>query len=224
MKNIALLIDADNSPSKYIQNILDELSNYGNINIRRAYGNWTSPNLNGWQAIIQDYAIQPIQQYDLTKGKNATDIALSIDAMDILYTKKIDVFCLASSDCDFTPLATRLLADGKLIIGFGQKKTPASFVNSCSKFIFLEEKDEFSDHIKFKINRKLIQLLSNAVTTTREQNGWSNLSRVGSLVSNHTSFDLKDYGCTRLSELIDNVDIFEIKREKNQIFVKKSIL
>ena len=223
MKNIALLIDADNSPSKFIQYILDELSNHGIVNIRRAYGNWTSPCLNGWQAIIQDHAIQPIQQYDLTKGKNATDIALTIDALDILYTKKVDAFCIASSDCDFTPLATRLLSDGKLVIGFGQEKTPTSFVNSCSKFLFLEGKNEASKNIEFKLNKKLVQLLSNAVATTTEQDGWSDLSRVGSLISNHASFDLKNYGCTRLSELIDIVNIFDTKREKNQIFVKKNL-
>ena len=140
--NIALLIDADNSPAKSIQKILSELARHGKVNIRRAYGNWTSRNLKGWEAVLQENAIQPIQQYDLTKGKNATDIAMAIDAMDMLYTKQIDTFCLVTSDCDFTPLATRILSEGKSVIGFGERKVPAVFVNACSTFLFLGEEEE----------------------------------------------------------------------------------
>ena len=180
MKNIALLIDADNCPSKFIQKILTELASYGKVNIRRAYGNWASTNLNGWQAIIQDHAIQPIQQYDLTKGKNATDIALTIDAMDILYTKNADAFCIVTSDCDFTPLATRILSEGKLVIGFGQRKTPTAFVNACSTFLFLDEekkkKSTSSKENEVKKDTKLVKLLRNAIATTIEDDGWSKLS------------------------------------------------
>lgn len=136
--NIALLIDADNSPASKIEEILDELANYGVINIRRAYGNWKSPHLKGWEAILHDYAIQPMQQFAYTKGKGATDAAMIIDAMDLLYTKDLNGFCLVSSDSDFTPLVMRIRANGLKVFGFGEKKTPEPFVNACSKFLYLE--------------------------------------------------------------------------------------
>ena len=224
MKNIVLLIDADNSPAKFIQEILTELAHYGKVNIRRAYGNWTSPNLKSWAAIIQDHAIQPIQQYDLTKGKNATDIALTIDAMDILYTKNIDAFCIVSSDCDFTPLVTRILSDGILVIGYGQRKAPSVFVNACSKFLYLDEKKiEKPKNNKTNDLQKdsyLIKLLRNAVKTTQEEDGWSKLSRVGTLISNHASFDSRNYGYARLSELIEEIGIFELKNQRTHLIVK----
>lgn len=222
MGNIALLIDADNSPSKSIQQILTELASHGKVNIRRAYGNWVSSNLNGWQAIIQDHAIQPIQQFDLTKGKNATDIALTIDAMDILYTKNTDAFCIVTSDCDFTPLVTRILSEGKLVIGFGQRKTPPAFVNACSTFLYLDEEDKEknteSPNNKLKDNIKLIKLLRNAIRTTEQDDGWSTLSHVGTLISNHASFDSRNYGYSRLSDLIESLDVFELKRDQNKHF------
>jgi len=222
MGNIALLIDADNSPSKSIQQILTELASHGKVNIRRAYGNWVSNNLNGWQAIIQDHAIQPIQQFDLTKGKNATDIALTIDAMDILYTKNTDAFCIVTSDCDFTPLVTRILSEGKLVIGFGQRKTPLAFVNACSTFLYLDEEDKEknteSPNNKLKENIKLIKLLRNAIRTTEQEDGWSALSHVGTLISNHASFDSRNYGYSRLSDLIESLDVFELKRDQNKHF------
>jgi len=224
MKNIALLIDADNSPAKFIQEILTELAHYGKVNIRRAYGNWTSSSLKGWEAIIQNHAIQPIQQYDLTKGKNATDIALTIDAMDILYTKNTDAFCIVSSDCDFTPLVTRILSEGKLVIGYGQRKTPSVFVNACSKFLYLEdkkaEKPKSNKGKELQKDNYLIKLLKNAVKTTQEEDGWSRLSRVGTLISNHASFDSRNYGFTRLSELIEEIGIFELKKRDSHLIVK----
>ncbi len=225
MNNIALLIDADNSPSKFIQKIITELASYGKVNIRRAYGNWASSNLNGWQEIIHDYAIQPIQQYDLTKGKNATDIALAIDAMDILYTKNADAFCIVTSDCDFTPLVTRILSDGKIVIGFGQRKTPTPFVNACSTFLYLDEEVKLEANKKkqketdLKSDLKLLKILRNAVATTKEDDGWSKLSRVGALISNHMSFDSRNYGYSCLSDLIQAADVFELKRDKNKHYV-----
>lgn len=220
MGNIALLIDADNSPSNSIQQILTELASHGKVNIRRAYGNWVSNNLNGWKAIIQDYAIQPIQQFDLTKGKNATDIALTIDAMDILYTKNADAFCIVTSDCDFTPLVTRILSEGKYVIGFGQRKTPSAFVNACSTFLYLDDEDRERNNDgynqKLKSNLKLIMLLRNAIATTKQEDGWSQLSRVGTLISNHASFDSRNYGYSQLSDLLKSIDVFELTRDKNQ--------
>ena len=226
MNNIAMLIDADNSPSKFIQKILTELASYGKVNIRRAYGNWASSNMNGWQAVIHEHAIQPMQQYDLTKGKNATDIALTIDAMDILYTKNADAFCIVTSDCDFTPLATRILSEGKFVIGFGQRKTPTAFVNACSTFLFLDEeqKDETISSKKkgLRKNEKLIKLLRNAISTTKEEDGWSKLSRVGALITNHSSFDSRNYGYSRLSDLLQAVGIFTLKRDSNNHYIVKS--
>ena len=226
MNNIAMLIDADNSPSKFIQKILTELVSYGKVNIRRAYGNWTSSNMNGWQAVIHDHAIQPIQQYDLTKGKNATDIALTIDAMDILYTKNADAFCIVTSDCDFTPLATRILSEGKLVIGFGQRKTPSAFVNACSTFLFLDEEQKkktiSSKEKELRKNEKLLKLLRNAISTTKEEDGWSKLSRVGALITNHSSFDSRNYGYSRLSDLLQAAGIFTLKRDDNNHFIVKS--
>ena len=226
-QNIALLIDADNSPSKFIQTILTELASHGKVNIRRAYGNWASAHLNGWQSIIHEHAIQPIQQYDLTKGKNATDIALTIDAMDILYTKNADAVCIVTSDCDFTPLVTRILSDGKIVIGFGQRKTPSAFVNACSKFLFLDDEIKTKSSSskgkekELENNTNLMKLLRNAVVTTKDDNGWSKLSRVGTLISNHASFDSRNYGYTRLSDLIEAIELFELKRDdKNHFMVR----
>ena len=136
--SIALLIDADNSPASKIEEILDELAKYGVINIRRAFGNWKSPHLKGWEDVLHDYAIQPMQQFAYTKGKDATDMAMIIDAMDLLYTKHLDGFCIVSSDSDFTPLVMRIRANGLKVFGFGEKKTPEPFVNACSKFLYLE--------------------------------------------------------------------------------------
>ncbi|MES9900421.1 MAG: NYN domain-containing protein [Sedimenticola sp.] len=226
VENIALLIDADNSPSKSIQQILNELAKYGKVNIRRAYGNWVSNNLNGWQTILHDHAIQPIQQFDLTKGKNATDIALTIDAMDILYTKNTDAFCIVTSDCDFTPLVTRILSEGIFVIGFGQRKTPSAFVNACSTFLFLDEEGEKGEKEKtnelknnlLKEKLKIVKLLRNAIKTTEQEDGWPSLSRVGTLISNHASFDSRNYGYSRLSQLVESIDMFELKRDDNKHF------
>ena len=140
--SIALLIDADNSPASKIEEILDELAKYGVINIRRAFGNWKSPHLKGWEAVLHDYAIQPMQQFAYTKGKGATDAAMIIDAMDLLYTKDLNGFCIVSSDSDFTPLVMRIRANGLKVFGFGEKKTPEPFVNACSKFLYLENLGE----------------------------------------------------------------------------------
>lgn len=230
-RNIALLIDADNAPAKSIQVILSELARYGKVNIRRAYGNWTMQSLKGWESILQDYAIQPIQQYALTKGKNATDIAIVIDVMDILYTKQVDVFSIVTSDCDFTPLITRILSEGKTVIGFGERKTPSPLVNACSNFLYLDEDqinpngEERSNNTprkngnSLKCDTKLMNLIRDAIKGTESEDGWANLSRVGSHISNHASFDSRNYGYERLSDLISAIDLFELKRDKNKHFI-----
>jgi uncharacterized protein (TIGR00288 family) len=221
-QNIALLIDADNSPAKSIQKILSELARHGKVNVRRAYGNWTSKNLKGWEAALHEHAIQPIQQYDLTKGKNATDIAMTIDAMDMLYTKQMDAFCLVTSDCDFTPLATRILSEGKSVIGFGERKVPSVFVNACSTFLFLDDEGEKPvkklSHNELKGDTKLMNLIRDAISGTENEQGWAKLSRVGAHISNRASFDPRNYGYSRLSDLIEAVGLFELRRDENMHF------
>ena len=216
-EKIALFIDADNAPAAKIDTILSELARYGVVNIRKAYGNWKSPTIKPWEDVLHEYAIQPIQQFDLTKGKNATDIALVIDAMDILYTKDVDAICLVSSDCDFTPLVTRALADGKTVLGFGERKAPAAFVNSCSKFLFL---DEVSQHVTvqticastLKQDTKLMNLLRQAVEAVEDESGWAQLGTIGAHISNHASFDHRNYGYKKLSDFFTAIDLFEMKK------------
>ena len=219
-EKIALFIDADNAPAVKIDTILSELARYGVVNIRRAYGNWKSPCIKPWEDVLHEYAIQPIQQFDLTKGKNATDIALVIDAMDILYTKDIDSLCLVSSDCDFTPLVTRALADGKFVIGFGERKAPKAFTNSCSKFLYLDEIQPPSSantksHIK--CDTKLMNMLRQAVEAAEEHDGWANLGPIGKHISNHASFDQRNYGFKKLSDLFAAIDLFEMKQTHGSV-------
>jgi uncharacterized protein (TIGR00288 family) len=221
-EKIALFIDADNAPAAKIDIILSELARYGVVNIRKAYGNWKSPCIKPWEDVLHEYAIQPIQQFDLTKGKNATDIALVIDAMDILYTKDVDTICLVSSDCDFTPLVTRALADGKFVIGFGERKAPMAFVNSCSKFLYLDEmqnqeqsKQKPEAHIK--CDTKLMNMLRQAVESSEDDDGWANLGPIGKHISNHASFDQRNYGFKKLSDLFSSIDLFEMKQTNGSV-------
>ncbi|MFX4226635.1 MAG: NYN domain-containing protein [Porticoccaceae bacterium] len=216
-QKIALFIDADNAPAGKFEDVLSEVANYGVVTIRKAYGNWKSPTLKAWEDLLHEYAIQPIQQYDLTKGKNASDIALVIDAMDVMYTKQIDVMCFVSSDSDFTPMVTRALAEGKVVLGFGERKTPSPFVNACSKFLFLDQEKEAASAVvkpkNIKSDTKLINLLRHAIEATEEdEDGWAALGPVGSNISNKTSFDTRNYGFRNLSSLFKAIDLFELKR------------
>lgn len=215
-QKIALFIDADNAPASKFEDVLSEVANYGVVTIRKAYGNWKSPTLKAWEDLLHEYAIQPIQQYDLTKGKNASDIALVIDAMDVMYTKQIDVMCFVSSDCDFTPMVTRALAEGKVVLGFGERKTPSAFVNACSKFLFLDQEKEITKTAvkpkNIKSDSKLINLLRQAIEATEDEDGWAMLGPVGSNISNKTSFDTRNYGFKNLSSLFKAIDLFELKR------------
>lgn len=224
-ESIALLIDADNAPSVKIDFIITELATYGVVNIRRAYGNWKNPLLAGWEKILHEYAIQPVQHFDLVKGKNATDMALLIDAMDILYTKSVGTFCIVSSDCDFTPLVLRLRAEGKRVIGFGGQKAAEPFVNSCSQFLYLDE-DEKAKKLRtakatnpaaLKNDKKLVGILRKAVEAVAVENdqGWASLGAIGNHIRNQGSFDQKNYGFKKLSDLFKAIGIFEIKGTKN---------
>lgn len=238
---IALLIDADNSPADMIDEVLDELAKEGVINIRRAYGNWKSPHLNAWAALLHDFAIQPIQQFDYTKGKNATDAAMIIDAMDLLYTKQLDGFGIVSSDSDFTPLVMRLRANGQKVYGFGEQKTPKPFVNACSKFLYLEHlrraeeaasstptesaapattpEGKGSDtpvpgRVDAKALRgdtRLVNLLRKAVEAAADEEGWAGLGAVGQHISKQASFDSRNYGYAKLSGLFQAIGLFDIR-------------
>ena len=233
-KTIAVLIDADNAPASKFDLVLNELANVGMISIRRAYGNWKKDNLKQWEKILFDYAIVPVQQYDLTKDKNASDIALSVDAMEILFTKEIDIFCIISSDCDFTPLVTKLLGAGKYVYGFGEEKTPEPFKNVCSKFLILNTKNQEEKVGVEKVNNnqnkrsgtelkqdtKLMNLLRNAIEITEDEDGWSNLSDIGRVISNQTPFDSRNYGYKSLNALVKEINKFEIKKVKNTYMIR----
>lgn len=217
--SIALLIDADNAPAARIDFIIAELASYGVVNIRRAYGNWKKPELSGWAKILHDYAIQPIQHFDLVKGKNGSDMALLIEAMDILYTKTVGTFCLVSSDCDFTPLVLRLRADGKPVIGFGGKSAAAPFVASCTRFLFLDDARSSVQAprakptgAELKKNTKLITMLRNAVEAQADADGWAALGNVGSHIGNQGSFDSRNFGFAKLGDLFAAIDLFELKK------------
>jgi uncharacterized LabA/DUF88 family protein len=237
---VALFIDADNSPSRKIEAILAELAVLGVVSIRRAYGNWRSPRLESWVQVLHEHAIQPVQQFDLVKGKNATDMAMAIDAMDVLHGKPVEVFCLVSSDCDFTPLVTRLRADGKQVIGFGERKSPEPYVNACSRFVYLDdipvavsiqpllsgaspaETEEQGvppagrrNGQELKGDSKLMNLLRNAVLYAADDDGWAPLGLVGSRIANQASFEPRNYGYARLIDLFAAIDLFEMRRVGN---------
>ncbi len=225
-QKIALFIDADNAPASKFEEVLSEVAKYGVVTIRKAYGNWKNTSLKPWEDLLHEYAIQPVQQYDLTKGKNASDIALVIDAMDVMYTKDIDVMCFVSSDCDFTPMVTRALAEGKVVLGFGERKAPSPFVNACSKFLFLDQEPRQNGTVQtksknIKSDTKLINLLRRAIEATEEDNGWARLGPVGAHISNKTSFDTRNYGYKNLSSLIKAIDLFELKRGQDKAYLVK---
>ena len=231
---IALLIDADNAPASKIEAIVSELAKYGVANIRKAYGNWKSPTLKAWEQCLHEYAIRPVQQFDYTKGKNATDAAMIIDAMDLLYSQQLDAFAIVSSDCDFTPLVMRVLTNGLKVYGFGEKKTPLPFVYACSTFLYLETIDQavISEETskinasakktgkELKQDTKLISLLRSAVSSTLDDDGWSNLGAIGGHIANQASFDPRNYGYVKLSGLFEAIDLFEIHRKDMAVYVR----
>ncbi len=225
-QKIAVFIDADNAPAAKMDLIISELAKYGVVNIRRAYGNWTKSALKSWEVILHEYAIEPIQQFDMTKGKNAADIKLVIQVMEVLYTKKVDVICLVSSDCDFTPLVTHALSEGKVVIGFGERKTPIPFVNACSKFLYLDEPkstapEKINEKKNIKSDTRLISLLRQAIEANEDEDGWAMLGPIGSHISNQTSFDQRNYGFAKLSGLFKSIDLFEMKKSGgNQYLVR----
>ena len=217
--NIALLIDCENAKPDAIDGILGELAEKGTINIRRAYGNWK--NQGGWEEKLHPFAIQPIQQFAYTKGKNAIDMCMAIDAMDLLYTEKLDCFALVTSDSDFTPLVLKLLAKGKSVIGFGESKTPDPFKKACSLFIHTDNFKEPTDEhpLPAKGTRKaknelrgdteLMNVLRAAIEGMKGESGFAPMGRIGHYISNHSSLSSKNYGYARWSDVIRATEYFE---------------
>lgn len=219
VKKLAVVIDADNAQPSIVSELLAEIANYGIASVKRIYGDWTSSGLTGWKEVLLEHSIQPIQQFAYTKGKNATDSAMIIDAMDLLYTGNFDGFCIVSSDSDFTRLASRIRESGLTVYGFGEQKTPSPFVSACDKFIFTEvlrlATDE-SPAIKAKSRNqlrqdsKLVHMLRNACEASSDDTGWSGLGAVGSNIAKQSpEFDPRNYGYKKLGELVAATELFE---------------
>lgn len=213
-QKLAVLIDADNAQASVINELLAEVSRYGTASIKRAYGDWTTSNLRGWKDVLHMLAIQPMQQFSYTSGKNSTDSSLIIDAMDLLHAGNLDGICLVSSDSDFTRLATRVREAGLVVYGFGQKKTPQAFVAACDKFIYTEILRPGHDEMVVQSVESpdlLEPMIRAAVIATTKENGWSPLSSIGSmLVKNSSSFDPRNYGFQKLGELVRKQNYLEV--------------
>ena len=236
---VALLIDADNSPASKIGLILNELSTFGASNIRRAYGNWKKNELKGWEELLHEHAIRPMQQFDYTKGKNASDMAMVIDALDLLYTDKPDAFGIVSSDSDFTPLVMHLRAKGAAVYGFGSRKTPEPFVNACSRFLFLDDLRPLAGEpeedaapaqrlrltpAQLRQDAKLVNLLRNAVRAAEDDDGWARVNAVGNQIANQASFDSRNYGYATLTKLLAATELFEIVDEgRSSVSVREKL-
>ena len=229
--HIALFIDCDNISHRAIEGIISELSNYGVVNIRQAYGNWTKSNLKNWEEKLLEFAIKPIQQFDYSKNKNATDILMTIDAIDLLHTKNIDAFAFATSDSDFTPVVMRVQQEGIKVFGFGEKKTPDAFMAACSQFIFTEKlmnttddpvekntvkvlKEVRKTSLQLQEDKWLRKLLANAQNQTMDEFGWSNLADMGAYINNKSSFSPINYGYKKLSTLLKVMDTYDLYLDK----------
>jgi len=234
-KRIAVLIDADNVSEKYIKAIFDEIANHGTPTYKRIYGDWTKPQLASWKSVLLSYSITPIQQYSYTTGKNATDSALIIDAMDILYSGNVDGFCIVSSDSDFTRLAARLRESGMYVIGMGEKKTPTPFIAACEIFKYLEvlaapapqpDKEEeapVNGNAKpaqpakegMASREEIIEALKVIITESSDEDGWAYLGQVGKLLNKrYPDFDTRNYGFSKLTPFVSSLKQFEIQSRK----------
>ncbi len=219
--NLAVLIDADNAQPGIIDGLLAEIAKYGTASVKRIYGDWTGPELKGWKDTLLEHSIQPVQQFGYTRGKNATDSALIIDAMDLLYTGNFAGFCLVSSDSDFTRLASRIRESGLMVYGFGEKKTPAPLVVACDKFIYTEVLRESGDEgqelrrrppKELKSDARLVNSLRNAVEASSDEGGWAQLGPVGSNIAKQSpDFDARNFGYRKLRDLVEATGLFEIE-------------
>jgi hypothetical protein len=228
-RNVALLIDADNASPDSLDPVLTVLAELGTVNIRRAYGNWQKPGLGGWAKIVHLHAIEPQQQFDLTRGKSATDMKMIIDAMDLLYAGHVQGFGIMSSDSDFMPLAMRIRQDGLPVYGFGKAKTPKSFQNACTRFIDVDALAKAGDEAEPEpsaeggIDEAVVKLLGDAIKASkRDERGFASISEVGRRAGNRSSFDARNYGHSRLSELIAAIPNFQTeKRDGGAMFVRR---
>lgn len=237
LKNIALLIDADNVSREGIDPVLSVLATLGQVSIRRAYGNWAKRALMGWDKTLHRFGIAPHQQFDLTKGKNATDMAMTIDAMDLLYRGKVDGFAIMSSDSDFTPLAMRLRQDGALVYGFGNSRTPQAFQSACTRFIevdkliasaaaeappVLEEPKAFLASGPQPVDPDIVALIGKAwKEAKRDEQGFARLTEIGKFANNRSSFDARNYGYATLGEMIAALPGFRTERREDGVYVKR---
>lgn len=222
---LAVLIDADNAQASIVKELLEEVSTYGTASVKRAYGDWTTTNLKGWKDTLHLMAIQPIQQFSYTTGKNSTDSSLIIDAMDLLHAQQLDGFCLVSSDSDFTRLATRIREAGLVVYGFGEKKTPAAFVAACDKFIYTEilRSVPATEPAKIAMGKDAAkptlinlgeteEIIRKAITALARDDGFAALAGVGALIiKNSPAFDPRNYGCQKLGELMRKLSFIEVK-------------
>ena len=230
---LAVLIDADNAQPSITEGLLSEVAKYGVASVKRIYGDWTTPSLTGWKSVLLEHSIQPVQQFRYTVGKNATDSAMIIDAMDLLYTKRFDGFCLVSSDSDFTRLASRIREEGLLVYGFVEKKTPKAFVSACDKFIFTEVlrfQEDIGSSVKSKTanelkrDTKLVALLRNALEAASDDGGWAHLAAVGSNIAKQApEFDPRNYGFSKLGGLAQATNLFDVDERVQSDGHSKSI-
>lgn len=225
-KTLAVLIDADNASPAIIDGLLAEIAKYGVASVKRIYGDWTNVNLGGWKKHLLTHAIQPVQQFAYTRGKNSTDSAMIIDAMDLLYSNRFNGFCIVSSDSDFTRLASRIREAGLTVYGFGERKTPESFVAACDRFTYSdilraeaegEEASAPASTPDARNNPALLTLLRDAVEAVDDEDGWANLGVVGQRISNqHPSFDARNYGFQKLGELVKATGAFEVDERRSE--------
>ncbi len=229
---LAVLIDADNASPKIIEGLLANVATIGNASVRRIYGDWTAPEMAPWKSALLSHSIHPMQQFRYTKGKNATDSAMIIDAMDLLYTRRLDGFCIVSSDSDFTRLASRIRESGKHVYGFGEKKTPSSFVAACNNFIYTEDflasagappEPRRKTAEELRSDTRLMHLLRSAIEAASNKNGWALLSGVGNnIVKQASDFSTKKYGYPKLYDLAEATGLFEITREEKRVLIKNA--
>jgi uncharacterized LabA/DUF88 family protein len=226
---LAILIDADNARPSIVKGLMDEVAKLGRATVRRIYGDWTTPNLGPWKEALLEHSIQPVQQFAYTKGKNATDSALIIDAMDLLYAGNLEGFCLVSSDSDFTRLASRLKESGKRVYGFGELKTPKPFVAACDRFIYTEILAKTDGNpprrktvAEMDNDKEFLALVGDAIDDSAEENGWAHLGAVGGIITNKKpDFDPRNYGYKKLSELLDASSYFETEKRNQAVMVRR---